>query len=40
MLKCSDLQQTGVGVCYITKRAPKVDIRMRVGGAAQMVEYP
>ena len=27
MLKCSDLQQTGVGVYYITRRAPKVGVR-------------
>ena len=32
MSKCSDLQQTGVGVCYITRRAPKIGILMHVRG--------
>ena len=39
MLKCSDLQQTGFGVCYITRRAPTVGIRLRAGWAQRM-EYP
>ena len=32
MLKCSDLQQRGSAMYYITRRAPKGGIRMRVRG--------
>ena len=34
MLKCSDLQQRGSAMFYITRRAPKASIRKRVRGCA------
>ena len=33
MLKCSDLQQTGFWMCYITRRACRVGILQRDGDA-------
>ena len=41
MLICCVLHKRGSAMCYITRRAPIVVIRMRVSGDedAQMIEY-
>ena len=37
-VKCTVLHKPASGVCYITRRAPKVGIRMRVRGGREAQE--